>query len=261
MEGSGAKSSKPALAAVSLAALAVAGCPTARRVAPVPAAPQPTSAVAAAPEAAPAEAAMPAAALPSPAAGVQRYRIDAAASLLVVVARRGGVLAAMGHDHVIASHDLSGYIDLQEPLRASRFALELPVAALTVDEPALRSGRGAGFDDEVPQAARAATRDNLLGERVLDAAHYPRITARGLELSGGPEHFAARVELTVRDTRHVALVPVRFATGPGDTLRITARFPLSQGALGLTPFSAALGALRVEDLLEVELDVSARRAP
>lgn len=192
---------------------------------------------------------------------MQRHRIVPAESLLVIVARRGGALASLGHNHVIASHDLSGYIDLAEPPAASAFVLRLPLDTLTVDEPVLRAGRGAQFEGEVPDSAREGTRRNMLGGDLLDVAHHPQITIRGLALSGGPQNFAVRVELTVRAKPATIVVPVRLEPAPAGTLRVSARFPVTQSALGLTPFSAMLGALRVEDALEVELDLTARRAP
>lgn len=247
----GRKFSKPGMSTAMLAALvlALAGCPSTRRPSPA----VPASTPVGEPSAPVAE--------PSAEPGVRRYRVDPGASLLVIVAERGGALAAAGHNHVIASHDLAGTIDLREPLSASRFEVHLPVERLTVDEPQLRAARGTDFEREVPDAAREGTRRNMLGEGVLDAVRYPSISARSVSLGGGPEHFAARVEFTVRGEAHTLDVPVRITFEPGGALRVAARFPLAQSAIGLTPFSTLLGALRVEDILGVELDLTARRVP
>src|SRR5882672_8391664 len=43
-------------------------------------------------------------------AGKPVYRIDPAESLIVIEVRRGGSLARLGHDHVVASHEVTGYI-------------------------------------------------------------------------------------------------------------------------------------------------------
>jgi hypothetical protein len=42
-----------------------------------------------------------------------------------------------------------------------------------------------------------------------------------------------------------------------DLLTATAEFPLRQSALGLTPFSVMMGALRVEDQIRVKLKLVA----
>lgn len=192
---------------------------------------------------------------------MQRHRIDTAESLLAIVVRRGGALASMGHNHIVASHDLSGYIDLAAAPAASTLFMRVPLAELAVDEPGLRAGRGADFGGVVPDGARAGTRSNMLGEDLLDAARYPEIVVRGITLGGGPANYAAQVELTVRAQRTTIQVPVRLAPAAAGTLRVSARFPVAQSALGLTPYSVMLGALRVEDMLEIELDLTARRVP
>lgn len=238
---------KAATAGAIVVVLCLAGCPTAGR-APVDAQAEP-----------PRGASLPAD--PPPLPGIQRHRIVPADSLLVIVARRGGALASIGHNHVIASHDLSGYIDLATPPASSVLSLRVPLAALTVDEPRLRAGRGAEFEGVVPEDARAGTRRNMLGDDLLDAAHHPEIIVRSVALSGGPQNFAARVELTVRAQRYTIAVPLRLEPAAAGTLRVSARFPVAQSALGLTPFSVMLGALRVEDMLEVEIDLTARRVP
>jgi hypothetical protein len=37
------------------------------------------------------------------------FRVDPARSIVVIEVRRGGSLARLGHDHVVASHDLAGF--------------------------------------------------------------------------------------------------------------------------------------------------------
>ena len=42
------------------------------------------------------------------ASGTAVYAIDPGASLVAVTVRRGGLMARLGHDHVVASHTLTG---------------------------------------------------------------------------------------------------------------------------------------------------------
>lgn len=237
--------SKAGAAAAMLAVLALAGCPSARRAAPPP----------------PAVPGAPATDIAPPAAGATRYRVDSGASLVVMLAYRGGTLAALGHNHVIASRALQGVVDVREPLTASTFELRLPLASLTVDEPALRSRHGPDFAGPVPDSAREGTRHNMLGEGLLDAADFPQLSVRSLSLSGGPHNFAARIEVNLRGQSHAVDVPVQVDRPDADRLHVAARFPVAQSALGLAPFSVMLGALQVEDLIGVEVDISARRVP
>src|SRR5580658_9387871 len=68
---------------------------------------------------------------PAPHVGTP-YDVIPQESLLTILVYRGGTLASAGHNHVIASHDLTGTIYLPaDPLQSS-FELHLPVGSLTV---------------------------------------------------------------------------------------------------------------------------------
>ncbi len=245
MGGRSGQFSKATLAAVMLAALALTGCPAARRGAPPPLpVPGPS----------PAE-------IAPPAAGATRYRVASGESLIVVLVYRGGAFASLGHNHVIASRSLAGVIDVRDPPSASTFELHLPVAEFTVDEPQLRSGRGPDFANAVSDSAREGTRRNMLAEDQLDAVHFPQIVVRAVSFTGGPHSFAARFEVSMRGKRYTLEVPVQVDRPDADRLHITSKFPVSQRALGLTPLSVMLGAIQVEDMLAIEVDLSARRVP
>jgi polyisoprenoid-binding protein YceI len=222
---------------VAPALLALGGCPT--RV-PAPAAPPPSSA--------------PAAHVGTP------YRIASGESLLSIKVYKGGTLAAAGHNHLIASHDLSGVIYLSdEPLRTS-FEVQLPLDSLTVDEAALRAAEhSSDFPPAVPDSAREGTRHNMLGPALLDSADYPQITLRALALeadAGAPGSVRAHVLVEVRGTTHEIVLPVSYERAP-TTLTVNAESTLRQSELGLKPFSAMLGALQVQDEMRIGLHLVA----
>src|SRR5580704_4158253 len=123
-----------------------------------------------------------------PAAHVGKpYDVAPAESLLTVLVYRAGALAAAGHNHVIASHTLAGTIYVPEDVRAASFEVRVAVDALTVDEPGLRAEQGGGdFPPDVSESAREGTRHNMLGPALLDAADYPEIVLRSLELAPDP---------------------------------------------------------------------------
>ena len=99
-------------------------------------------------------------------AGKPVYRVDPGESLVVIEVRRGGSLARLGHDHVVASHDVTGYIAPGE----GRADLYVALAKLVVDEPELR--KEAGFDTQPSESDIEGTRSNMLGH-VLEAERYP----------------------------------------------------------------------------------------
>jgi YceI-like domain len=164
-------------------------------------------------------------------------------------------------------------------LTRSSFELHVPVATLTVDEPALRAQQGgADFPPGVSEGAKAGTRRNMLGPALLDAEHHPEIVLRALRLepaaggttaAGGAAAVSASaaasdgvrawVESTVRGQVRSFAVPVRYRLADGE-LQAAGEFPLKQSELGLTPFSALLGALQVQDEMQVSFKVVARAA-
>lgn len=170
---------------------------------------------------------------------------------------RAGALAMAGHNHVIASHELRGSVTLAADPAQSSFELRLPVASLTVDEPELRAALGEEFPPEVPQSAREGTRRNLLGPAVLDAERHPWIVLRPERLETTPAGFDATVRIELRGQTHMLRVPVHYELS-GEELRATTEFAAKQTELGLTPFSALLGALQVADELRVSARIVAR---
>jgi len=213
---------------------------------------------------------------PAPHEGVP-YDIVAGESLLTLRVYRAGALASAGHDHLIALHALSGTVYVPADVMRTSFEARIPVAEFTVDEPALRAQEHSpDFPPEVPDAAREGTRRNMLGEALLDAEHNPEIVLRAMRLeaagtpapgsggeaggdAGGETRVLARVQTTVRGQLRTISVPVRYQFAPG-ALVASGEAALKQSELGLTPFSALLGALQVQDEMRVRFRIVARAA-
>ncbi|HEY6484145.1 MAG TPA: YceI family protein [Steroidobacteraceae bacterium] len=182
-------------------------------------------------------------------------------SLLTILAFRGGTLASAGHNHVIASHDLNGTLYVpRDPTRAT-LQIRIPVALLKIDEATLRAPQGAGFPPNVPESAKQGTRRNMLGAAVLDVADYPDIvlSCEHLQPLTDAVTLRAQVQVSVRGHTHTISVPVRY-TLQNDRITASGELPIRQSELGLTPFSTLLGALQVQDELQVKFRIVARAA-
>jgi polyisoprenoid-binding protein YceI len=191
-------------------------------------------------------------------AGARELKVVAEESLLQVLVYRGGAMARLGHNHVIASHQLAGSVYLTDDPAATRFDIHFPVNGLTVDEPALREAAGADFPPTVPQSARDGTRTNLLSEPLLDGVHYPDIRLRATGVKPAASGYEATVEITFKDQAHSVTVPVAVERGDGQLIA-SGEFPLTQSELGLKPFSVAMGTLVVLDQMQVRFRVTARQ--
>ena len=205
-------------------------------------------------------------AAPAPHVGTP-FEIQPQSSLLTILVYRAGALASAGHNHVIASHDLSGAIFIPAEILQSSFEVHIPVDTLTVDESALRAEQSAAeFPPDVSEGAKEGTRRNMLGEALLDAQHNSEIVLRSLQLepAGGaaPDSATVRahVESSVRGQLRSFTVPVRYRLGGDGTLEVSGSLQLRQSELGLTPFSAMLGALQVKDEMQVSFHIVAHAA-
>ena len=196
--------------------------------------------------------------LAAPSGPFERYEVIA--SHVEIRVYRDGPMAALGHNHVIGSDALRGTIDLRDPASNSRFTFELPLASLVVDDPAARSTAGAEFAKEVPQADREGTRHNMLGSAVLDAERQPVLRLNAQSLEGGPVDYIAQVRVGLRGEERIISVPLSVQVD-GDRLSAQTSFKLHHADLGLTPFTVALGALRVRDDFDVSCSLEAKRNP
>jgi polyisoprenoid-binding protein YceI len=182
------------------------------------------------------------------AAGDAVYAVDPDASLLAVTVRRAGLMARLGHDHVVASHTLAG----QAAPGLGRADVSFRVDQLTVDEPQLL--RDAGIDTRPSPEAVEGTRHNMLGP-VLDAQHYPVVTLhaeRSVDRNG-----PLRVAITLHGvTRWLELPAAVHVDARQVTAQGTAR--LKQSDFGITPFTVGGGLLAVDDELEVRYRIVAR---
>ncbi|WP_435099891.1 hypothetical protein [Arhodomonas sp. AD133] len=191
------------------------------------------------------------------AGGEPVYRIDADRSRLWVVLYRAGALGEAGHNHVIAANDMTGYFGWRRgDWRSARADLSVPVTELVADPPGARRGWESFFGEQPPPSARAATQENLRGASVLDAQRYPRVRVSLAALTGAPPRPVARFTVWLGGRRRSLSVPVAL-TRAKDALVVEGRIAVRHEELGLTPFAAFGGALRVADPMVIDFRLHA----
>lgn len=177
------------------------------------------------------------------------YQIDPARSLLTVIVRRGGPLARMGHDHVVASHGVRGYVSTQ----ASRADMFIRLNELTVDEPVLRAK--AGLDTQPSESDIAGTRTNML-DRVIDAKAFPFAVIHVSSIKKVGTEVLLETSITLHGVTREFEVPVKIKTAP-ESMSVMGFFEINQTDFGIVPLSILGGALQVQDRLGLHFSIYA----
>ncbi len=177
------------------------------------------------------------------------FRIDSARSLVVIEARRGGSLARVGHDHVVASHDVHGYVAPED----GRSDLYVELDRFVVDEQPLRAE--AGFDTHPSQEDIDGTRKNML--KMLQAERYP-FALVGVTRAGKAGDSKMNVSVTLHGMTHAYPIPLQI-DATSEEIKVTGRLVLKQTEFGIVPLSILGGAIQVQDEVRMRFDIRARR--
>ena len=189
--------------------------------------------------------------------GTAQFQVDASASQLWLYLHADGPLVRLGHNHVISSRGLQGSVWVHPQIEQSSCALQLPVATFVVDDPQERAATGGEFAEPLDAAARDGTRDHMLGDRQLDAAHFPLLRLQCRRLTSTPDGLLLEFAVALRDHESRLDVPVQWQRS-GKLLRANGEFTFRQSELGLEPYSLLFGALRVADEIHARFQLLAR---
>lgn len=188
--------------------------------------------------------------------GATLYQISPVASTVYVLVFRGGTLANLGHNHVITSKSVNGYVWRHAELNLCGFDIAMPVGELIVDDNDARAAQGPDFPINVPDTARQGTQRNMLSEALLDAEHYPVIRLQSANISGDINMPRIVVHVTIKDQMHLYTLPVT-VQADAHHLRVKGEFAVKQTEFGIKPYSIAMGALQVLDELQIKFDLQA----
>jgi len=179
--------------------------------------------------------------------GAKVYRAEPGDSLLVVRVYRGGRLAKLGHDHVVSTRDLRGFIDADQ----GRGDFYVAVDSLTVDDPAQRAA--AGFESTPSESDIAGTRSNML-EKVLEAERFPFVVLRVRSVEQG----VLQAELSLHGVTRSLRIPAKIDAS-AERVEASGSFAINQSDFGITPFSVLGGAIAVQDRVDLSFKIRAAR--
>lgn len=174
------------------------------------------------------------------------FRLDPQRTRIDIVVRRDGPLARFGHDHVVSVEAPEGYLLLAQAQDGSRADLRFAVDRMRIDAPEAR--RRHGLDAGPDAADIEGTRDNLM-RHLLDPAQWPWIAVSLQSFSRSDGHWSADVVIAINGRRYNSRQPFKLQREKG-SVTVAGFVVLSQAELGLQPFSALGGGLRVADAME-----------
>jgi polyisoprenoid-binding protein YceI len=189
--------------------------------------------------------------LPAPGA----YQIDSSESELRLLVYRAGPLANLGHNHVMVNRRVTGLVQIGTNISNSSFSLKVPVDDFVVDDAQARREEGGDFPGEIPEDAKSGTRRNMLSPALLNAAEYPAITVICTAIDETTGLLTAYLKISVAGQEARVSAPFTLKSD-AHHLTATGSIELRQTAIGLKPYSLMLGALQVQDAVQLKFKVS-----
>jgi polyisoprenoid-binding protein YceI len=192
----------------------------------------------------------------APVTGPIDYALDSSQGRLYVLVRykRGTLGAGLAHDHVVVAGGWSGSVTWDAAnLGACNVTIEAPVGGLSVDPGSAREWES--LEDQTSAADKETIRDNLRGSRQLDMNNYSSIRYQSTSCSpvaNGTVNVTGA--LTIHGVSKTVTVPMTIREGEG-SFGATGRFDATHADFGMTPFSAAFGAVKNDQRLSFVIDV------
>jgi len=184
-------------------------------------------------------------------AGPRTYALTTKGGFVGVVVRYDRSALIAGHDHVLVATRYSGSVTWDpNDLSACKVSVTVPVASLVVDPPGSRKRQG--FEGETSAKDKAGIKKNALGKNQLNGSAHPNITFRSTSCAPDGDRVLVKGNLTLRGVTKAVRTRMKIsADEQGFQARGSVGFSHTQ--FGFKPFTAALGALKNDDKLTLDL--------
>lgn len=183
-------------------------------------------------------------------AGVRNeYTVDASGTEVYWRVYRAGAMAALGHNHVISVGEIEGTVRPGGDPSAAAWTLMIPVAALIIDDPALRARYGEDFESLPSEEDKVGTRTNMLTEQLLNGAAYPSIRLTGRGVVGALDNAELPVAIELAGNMIDISLPASISF-EADAVTVSGEVRLTHEQLGLEPFSIFGGAMAVGENID-----------
>ena len=153
--------------------------------------------------------------------------------------RATGLLRALAHSPTLTATPESLVVDYR--VEANEADVDASFRAVAIEVPA-----------DLSASDRGKMRDNVLGPEVLDALRFPTLDFRG-RYAGTLDAGTLAGDLTVRGTARRVAMSVRVSR-EADVLVASGSWKGRLTDLGIKPFKALLGAIKLEDFIALRLE-------
>lgn len=184
------------------------------------------------------------------------FKVDSPASQVLITVRRGGLMASLGHDHIVASQDLQGFILLNREgpkdsqCRADFYA---QISNLEVDNTELRAE--AGMLTEPSEKDIAGTTRNML--KSIEAESFPFARLHSSDCLAALSGEQSEVVMTIHGVSRKQKIAIDIEELNDNKIILSGKFSVLQSDFGIQPFSIMNGLIKVEDKLELEFNIVA----
>jgi len=182
------------------------------------------------------------------------YKVDSANSIVRIKVLRGGAMAKFGHDHIVASRDIQGYLLLGDD-NSCRADFYAPLNQLIVDDPVLRDQ--ASLVTTPSEKDIAGTKTNMLIS--LEAEEFPFVQLQSLDCAGVMDGQPVATNIGLHGIFQEQQLIMAVAQPSSNSFVISGSFAILQTDFGVEPFSVFNGLLKVEDRLEISYQLLARK--
>ena len=164
-------------------------------------------------------------------------------------------MAKLGHDHIIASQNMQGYIRIHKKTGECRADFFAPLSALDVDNEKFRIAENL---DSTPSAADIiGTKTNML--KSLEQPKFPFAKLHSSDCSPALSGGITDVGLTLHGITSPLTLDIRMKGLGKNKIVVNGEFSILQTEFGIEPFSIMNGLIRVENKLDLRYSITATK--
>tara|TARA_B110000114_G_scaffold26362_1_gene26221 strand:+ start:923 stop:1624 length:702 start_codon:yes stop_codon:yes gene_type:complete len=183
------------------------------------------------------------------------YEVDSNLSQILVRAYRGGLMAKLGHDHIIASQDIRGYVRIHNKTEDCRADFYAPLSSLDVDNEKFRATEN--LDSSPSEKDIIGTKNNML--KSLEQPIFPLVKLHSSDCSSALVGALTSVALTIHGVTQPLQLAIKIAREEEGKLLISGAFSILQTDFSIEPFSIMNGLIAVQDRLDLRYLITATK--